>query len=37
MIKTIFFDFDDTLGNRELYACNAYHDILKENTDLSGM
>ena len=37
MIKTIFFDFDDTLGNRELYAWNAYHDILKENTDLSGM
>ena len=33
-IKAIFFDFDDTLGNREVYAYNCYRAILKENTDI---
>lgn len=34
MIKAIFFDFDDTLGNREIYAYDCYRAILKENTDI---
>lgn len=29
MTKAIFFDFDDTLGNRELAAYNLYKDLLK--------
>ena len=33
-IKAIFFDFDDTLGNREYYAYDCYRAILKENTDI---
>ncbi len=32
MIKAIFFDFDDTLGNREVYAYDCYRDILKAYT-----
>ena len=32
--KAIFFDFDDTLGNREAYAYECYRAILQENTDI---
>ena len=28
-MKAVFFDFDDTLGNREIYAYRCYKDILK--------
>lgn len=33
-IKAIFFDFDDTLGNRELYAYDTFYTILKECCDI---
>ena len=29
-MKAVFFDFDDTLGNREIYAYRCYKDILKQ-------
>ena len=32
--KAIFFDFDDTLGNREAYAYDCYRAILEENTSI---
>lgn len=32
--KAIFFDFDDTLGNREQYAYDCYRGILKSNTNI---
>lgn len=35
MTEAVFFDFDDTLGNREVYAYDCYKDILKENTNLT--
>lgn len=35
MIRAVFFDFDDTLGNREIYAYRCYRDILKERTDIA--
>ena len=34
MIKAVLFDFDDTLGDREIYAYQCYRDILKEHTDI---
>lgn len=34
-IKAVFFDFDDTLGDREKYAYDCARKILKENTDIS--
>lgn len=34
MIKAILFDFDDTLGNREVYAYDCWRAILKEVTDI---
>lgn len=33
-IKAVFFDFDDTLGDRDRYAYDCYRDILKENCDI---
>lgn len=33
-IKAIFFDFDDTLGNRELYANNCYRAIIRDNAQI---
>lgn len=33
-VKAVFFDFDDTLGNREEYAYDTFYRILKENTDI---
>lgn len=33
-MKAVFFDFDDTLGNREEYAYDTYYNILKENTNI---
>ena len=35
MIKAIFFDFDDTLGNREVYAYDCYRAILEEYSGLT--
>ena len=34
MIKAVIFDFDDTLGNREVYAYDCWRAILKELTDI---
>lgn len=34
MIRTIFFDFDDTLGDREKYAYDCYKDVLKQSCDI---
>lgn len=34
MIKTIFFDYDYTLGNREIAAYRTYEDILKNFSDI---
>ncbi len=34
-IKAIIFDFDDTLGNREIYAYETYYRLLKETIDIS--
>lgn len=31
-VKAVFFDFDDTLGNREEYAYDTWYEILKENS-----
>jgi len=33
-IKAVFFDFDDTLGDREKYAYDCAKAVLKENTDI---
>ena len=33
-IRAIFFDFDDTLGDRESYAYDCYRAILEENTQI---
>jgi putative hydrolase of the HAD superfamily len=33
-IKAVFFDFDDTLGNREVYAYECARAILKENAEM---
>lgn len=33
MIKAIFFDYDDTLGNRELAAYDLYKDLLRSYID----
>lgn len=33
-IKAVFFDFDDTLGDRDRYAYDCYRDILKENSQI---
>lgn len=33
-IKAVFFDFDDTLGDREKYAYDCARDILIENSDV---
>ena len=33
-IKAIFFDFDDTLGDRVTYATACFRAILEENTDI---
>lgn len=35
MIKAVLFDFDDTLGNREVYAYRFFKDIIEENTDIT--
>lgn len=35
MYRAVFFDFDDTLGNREIYAYRCYRDILKERTEIT--
>lgn len=32
--KAVFFDFDDTLGDREQYAYDCARDMLKENTQI---
>ena len=34
-IEAIFFDFDDTLGNREVYAYNCYRAIIQEHTSIT--
>lgn len=33
-VKAVFFDFDDTLGNREVYAYDTWYEILKDNCDI---
>ena len=33
-VKAVFFDFDDTLGDREIYAYRCYRDILDEYADI---
>ena len=35
MIKAVFFDFDDTLGNREIYAYQCYRDILRQHCSIT--
>lgn len=34
-IKAIIFDFDDTLGNREIYAYETYYRLLKDTVNVS--
>lgn len=33
-IKAVFFDFDDTLGNRERYAYDCYTRVIHDNADI---